>query len=125
MSGEEQPQERFVQIDTFLNTVIDVGGRLIYSQEFTKACLESAYDDFGSRLYNKLRARNISVDYSSVNLGKITDARGVPAKLLRPGLPWVDGRVRVKLVAAVEFEPEDPGSASSESPLDPFREDTG
>jgi len=40
VSGEEQPQERFVQIDTFPNTVIDVGGRLIYSQEFTKACLK-------------------------------------------------------------------------------------
>jgi hypothetical protein len=61
VSGEEQPQERFVQIDTFPNTVIDVGGRLIYSQEFTKACLESAYDDFGSRLYNKLRARTFQL----------------------------------------------------------------
>jgi len=123
MSSNDQPQERFFEIDASPNTVIDLGGRLIYSQEFTKACLESAYDNFESRLCNKLRARNISVDYSSVN--KITDARGIPAKLLRPGLPWIAGRVRVRLVAVVEFEPEDPGSASNGSPLDDLRKDIG
>ena len=121
MSSNDRPQDRFVEIDASPSTVIDIGGRLIYSQEFINACLESAYDDFGSRLSDKLRARKISVEYSSVNLYEITKARGIPAKLLRPSLPWVDGRVRVRLI--VEFEPEDPGSASDGSSLDDLRKD--
>ena len=123
MSSNDQPQDRFVEIDASPSTVIDIGGRLIYSQEFINACLESAYDGFGFRLRGKLSARGIPVD--SVNLDKITDARGVPAKLLRPGLPWITGRVRVRLVAVVEFESEDSGSASSESPLDDLRKGVG
>lgn len=125
MSSNDQPQDRFVEIDASPSTVIDIGGRLIYSKEFIEACLQSAYDNFGFRLFDQLRARNISFNYGSVNFDKITDARGIPAKLLRPGLPWIAGRVRVRLVAVVEFEPEDPELASSESPLDAFRKDAG
>jgi len=123
VSSNDQPQDRFVEIDASPSTVIDIGGRLIYSQEFINACLESAYDSFGFRLSGKLSARRIPVD--SVNLDKITDARGIPAKLLRPGLPWITGRVRVRLVAVAEFEPESLGSASSESPLDDLRKGVG
>ncbi|MFS8855726.1 hypothetical protein NW851_02350 [Synechococcus sp. H55.7] len=121
MSSNDQPQDRqdrFVEIDASPNTVVDIGGGLIYSKEFIWACLQSAYDNFGSRLFDKLRAKNIS---GSVNFYQITDARGIPAKLLRPSLPWVDGRVRVRLI--VEFEPEDPGSASDGSSLDDLRKD--
>ncbi|MFS8859807.1 KGK domain-containing protein [Synechococcus sp. B60.1] len=118
MSSNDQPQDRFVEIDASPNTVIDIGGGLIYSKEFIWACLESAYNNFGSRLYDKLRAKNIP---GSVNFYQITDARGIPVKLLRPSLPWVDGRVRVRLI--VEFEPEDPGSASDGSSLDDLRKD--
>ena len=120
MSSNDQPQERFVEIDASSNTVIDLGGRLIYSQTFIESCVGTAYHNFASRLSDQLKMmRGVLVDIS----GAITDARGIPAKLLRPGLPWIAGRVRVRLV--VEFEPEDPGSASNGSPLDDLRKDAG
>ncbi|MFS8867024.1 KGK domain-containing protein [Synechococcus sp. H65.1] len=116
MSSNDQPQDRFVEIDASPSTVIDIGGGLIYSKEFIGACLRSAYDNFGSRLSDKLKGTNVSG-----NFYHMTDARGIPVKLLRPGSPWIAGTVRVRLI--VEFEPEDPGSASDGFSLDDLRKD--
>ncbi len=113
-------QDRFVEIDkSSLNSVIDIGGRLVYLQEFIKSCREVAYENYGSRLSASLSNRGISV--SPNNLYQITNKEGISAKLLHPGAPLTSGKVRVRLL--VEFEPDlsDDKTNLSDSPLDDLR----
>jgi hypothetical protein len=119
VSSNDQSQECFVELDIFQNTVIDIEGRLIYSQEFAQVYSEIVYESIRSYLSSKLSEKGVSILWS--NLNGITNVKGIPAKLLRPGSPWIAGRVRMRLV--VEFEPEETGSGSSRSPLDDIRGD--
>jgi hypothetical protein len=119
--SNDQPQERFVELDTSQNTVIDIGGRLIYSQEFARICSDVVRNSFIPSLYNKLSDREISVP--QVNLSEIINDEGTRAILLRSGSPWTRGRVRLRLV--VEFEAEQAESKTGGSPLDDIRGDVG
>jgi hypothetical protein len=117
--SNDQPQERFVELDTSQNTVIDIGGRLIYSQEFARICSDVVRNSFIPSLYNKLSDREISVP--QVNLSEIINAEGTRAILLRSDSPWTPGRVRLRLV--VEFEAEQAELGTGGSPLDDIRGD--
>jgi hypothetical protein len=119
--SNDQPQERFVELDTSQNTVIDIGGRLIYSQEFARICSDVVRNSFIPSLCNKLSDREISVP--QVNLSEIINDEGTRAILLRPGSPWTRGRVRLRLV--VEFEAEQAELGTGGSPLDDIRGDVG
>ena len=103
MLSNDQPQERFVGLDTSQNTVIDIGGRPIYLQEFARICSDVVCNSFIPSLYNKLSDREISVP--------------------RPGSPWTRGRVRLRLV--VEFGAEQAESKTGGSPLDDIWGDVG
>ena len=121
MLSNDQPQERFVELDTSQNTVIDIGGRLIYLQEFAGTCSNVVRNSFIPSLYDELSKRGISVP--RVNLSETINAEGTRAILLRSGSPWTPGRVRLRLV--VEFESEQLELGTGGSPLDDIRGDVG
>jgi hypothetical protein len=94
VSSNDQSQECFVELDIFQNTVIDIGGRLIYSQEFAQVYSEIVYESIRSYLSSKLSEKGVSILWSNLNgitnvKGGITNVKGIPAKLLRPGSPWI------------------------------------
>ncbi|MFQ3583432.1 MAG: KGK domain-containing protein [Cyanobacteriota bacterium] len=100
--------------------VLDVGGCLIYLQEFVSSCVQVAYENFESRLFSNIKNKGFPIN--SQHLSKITDKQGIPLKLLRPSKSWIGGRIRVRIL--IEFEPDPPlgkVSGSLDSPLDDLR----
>ncbi|GAB4217753.1 MAG: hypothetical protein OHK0012_23440 [Synechococcales cyanobacterium] len=89
--------------------------------KFVHSCTQAAFIDH-TQYSNHLNSNLKFLSSRDFSILRSSDQEGYPAKILFPGKPWMNGKVKVDVRITVRFIPDEPPSTNdSGSPLDDLR----